>query len=417
MLPFSIRPDSARANLVWATSIQVIEKLAGYAVLAVLTRTLLPAEMGRMFLAATISGIAATVISFGSEHHLVRAVATDPQRALANLGEVLSMRLLNMAPVYALVNILFAFLQPQLSPVLLLVTGYDFLEELWYAFSAFFTGQKRLLYRLAIGAGLKVLTVLAVSLVAYRTRSLSLVLLTYLALDLGLLLVTYTVVRRDFGPPVLRLDWRRSLALMKVSLPFFAFNLLSIVHLRLDTLMVGFMLGVVQVAYYDLGMKLLEVARFLVRPLHSVFYPIFSELAARQRWKVLRRRALQVTLGAFLLGLVIAVGVQALAQFVIVLLFGAEYVASAAPTKVLFLSLPLVYLHFVLTTLANALHLERPSAWLLALSAALNLGLNLVVLPRYGIIGAAWTTLASQVVLTGAMLWLVASRLIGRKRA
>jgi len=416
MLPFSIRPDSARANLVWATTLQIVEKLAGYAVLAVLTRTLLPVEMGRMFLAATISGIAATVISFGSEHHLVRAVAAEPHRALTNLGEVLSMRLQNMLPVYAVVNLVFWFLQPELGPVLLLVTAYDFLEELWYAFSAFFTGQKRLLYRLAIGAVLKILTVFAVSIVAFVTRSLAPVLLTYMVLDAGLVAVTYLIVRRDFGPLLIGFDWKRSVALMRASLPFFLFNILTIIHLRLDTLMIGFMLGVVPVAYYDLGMKLLEVARFLVRPLHSVFYPIFTQLAARRRRNVLRRRALQLILGAFMLGLAIAVAMQFLADSVIVLLFGPDYAASAAPTKVLFLSLPLVYLHFVLTTLANSLRLERQSVWLLAVSAALNLGLNLVVLPRYGILGAAWATLASQAVLATSMVWLTARRLISLKR-
>jgi O-antigen/teichoic acid export membrane protein len=417
MLPFSIRPDSARANLVWATSIQVIEKLAGYAVLAALTRTLIPAELGRMFLAATISGIAATVVSFGTEHYLVRAVATEPHRALTNLGEVLSMRLQNMLPVYAAVNIVFWILQPELGMVLLLVTAYDFLEEVWYAFSAFFTGQKRIRYRLVIGGALKILTVLAVSGVAFVTRSLRPVLLTYVVLDAILLAVTYLVVRRDFGPLLLGFDWRRSLGLMKSSLPFFAFNILTIVHLRLDTLMIGFMLGVVQVAYYDLGMKMLEVARFLVRPLHSVFYPIFSDLAARRRRKVLRRRALQVILGSCLLGLAVAVGVQLWGDVAITLLFGRGYEASVAPTRVLFLSLPLIYLHFVLTTLANALHLERQSAWLLAMSAAINLGLNVVVLPRYGIIGAAWTTLASQTVLTFSMLWITAVRLINLRPA
>ena len=86
MLPFSIRPDSARANLVWATTLQLIEKLAGYAVLAVLTRTLLPEQMGSMFLAATISGIAGTAVTFGSGQHLVRAVATDRDRSLGGTG-------------------------------------------------------------------------------------------------------------------------------------------------------------------------------------------------------------------------------------------------------------------------------------------------------------------------------------------
>jgi O-antigen/teichoic acid export membrane protein len=417
MLPFSIRPDSARANLIWATGIQAIEKLAGYAVLAVLARTLLSADLGSMFLAATISGIAATLVAFGSEHHLVRAVATQPQKSLLNLGDVLAMRLQNMVPVYLVMNLLFWILQPQLAPVLALVSAYDFLEEIWYAFSAFFAGEKKLRYRLIIGAAFKVLTVLAVSAVALFTRSLGPVLWTYIVVDAGLVVATYAVVTRDFGRPAIRFGWRRGLELMQAALPFFAYNILMIVHLRLDTLMIGFMLGVVQVAYYDLGMRLLEAARFIVRPLHSVFYPIFSELAARRRWKVLRRRSVQVVLGSFVLGLAAAVAMQVFGRNVIVLLFGSDYDVSAAPTKILFLSLPFVYLHFVLTSLANALHLERQSAWLLAVATALNLGLNVVILPHFGIIGAAWTTFASQAVLAACMTWLTASRLARARRA
>jgi O-antigen/teichoic acid export membrane protein len=411
MLPFSIKVDSAPANLAWATSVQVIEKLAGYAVIAVLTRTLLPQEMGKMFFAATVAGIAATAVAFGSEHHLIRAVAAQPHRALENLAEVLSLRLQNLAIVYVAANLLFWLLDPALAPVLLLISAYAFVEELFNAFSAFFTGQKRLIYRLVITSALKILTVGAVSLVAYLTRALQPILLTYLVLDLLLVAVTYLVVRRDFGPVHLSLNWRRSLGLMRASLPFFLFNILTIVHLRLGTLMVGFLLSLVQVAFYDLGLKLLEVARFAIRPVYSVSYPILSGMAAKHRVQKLRVRSLQLVAGAFAVGILITLGMELLGSRAIVLLFGAAYAESVTPARILFLSMPFVYVHFVLTMLANALHMEKHSALLLALSVALNLGLNIYVIPRYGIIGAAWITLASQGLLTVALLWVTAARL------
>jgi O-antigen/teichoic acid export membrane protein len=69
----------------------VIEKLAGYAIIAVLTRTLLPVDVGKPFFATTVAGIAATAVSFGTSHHLIRAVAAAPDAALQNLSDVLSM--------------------------------------------------------------------------------------------------------------------------------------------------------------------------------------------------------------------------------------------------------------------------------------------------------------------------------------
>jgi O-antigen/teichoic acid export membrane protein len=237
------------------------------------------------------------------------------------------------------------------------------------------------------------------------------VLLTYLLADMGLVIGTYLLVRRDFGPIPLRFGWRQSLDLMRVSAPFFLFNILTIVHLRLDTLMVGLLLNLTQVAYYDLGMKMLEVARFVIRPFNSVFYPIFSEMAAQQRWRPLRLQALGLTAAAFVSGVAATLGMYWFGSALIVLLFGQGYEASVAPAKILFLSMPLIYVHFVLTILANALHQERLSAWLLGMSALLNLALNVYVIPRFGILGAAWTTLASQAFLTISMAWLIASRL------
>jgi len=368
-----------------------------------------------MFLAATISGIAATAVTFGSTQHLVRTVATEREKSLAALGEVLSLCIQNTLIVYAVVNAAFRIIQPELSPVLLLVTGYDFLDQIWYAFSAFFTGHRRIRYRLAIGAIFKAVLVAAVAAAAYATRALEPVLLTYIAVEAGLLATAALAVRRLFGRIPIRFDRATSLRQMSASLPFFAFNILTILHMRLDTLMVGFMLGVVQVAYYDLGVKLLEVARFVVRPLHSVFYPIFSDLAARRRRKVLRRRAQQLIVGALALGVLGSAAMLVLADEAIAILFGRQYEASAAPARVLFLALPFVLVHYVLTTLANAIHLERLSAWLLAGSTVLNLALNVFIIPRYGIMGAAWTTVVSQLVLATSLLLVTVKRLAGRE--
>ncbi len=412
MLSLRNRFDSTRANLVWATAIQVIEKFAGYLVIAVLTRTLTTVEIGEIFFASTISGIAATVLSFGTEHHLMRGVAEQPARAVQNLGEVLALRLQNMVLVYGVVNLACWVLDPSLAPVLMLVTAYDFLEEIYFAFSQFFAGTKQLIYRLVIQGIVELLTLAAVSAVAYLTASVYAVLATYLVVDIGLVVGTYLVVRRDFGAIPLRWDWQKNIGLMRLYLPFFIFNILTLVHLRLDTLMVGILLNLVQVAYYDLGMQMLEVARFVIRPFNSVFYPLFSEMAAQGRWSELRRRAVQLTGAALILGLLASIGMLVLGGPVIVFLFGASYEPSVAPTRILFLSTPFIYMHFILTILANALHLERQSAWLLAGSALLNFALNLFVIPRYGIIGAAWTTLASQLVLALSILWLTASRLL-----
>jgi O-antigen/teichoic acid export membrane protein len=408
----SIKLDGTRANLVWAASIQLIEKLTGYLVIVVLTRTLARAEVGAMFFTATISGLAATFVSFGADTYLVRAIALEPDKALAHLSGVLSLRLRSAALVFILLNAGGWLIWPELGPVLLLVSAYDFLEEIYACFSAFFIGQRKVLFRLATGGLFKVLTLAAVFGAATLTHSLLPVLLSYFLVNSMLVLVTIAVIRRRFGPISLAQPAGRDRELMRLSAPFFLLNFLTLVHIRLDTLMVGVLLNLVQVAYYDLGIKLLEVTRVILRPLNMVSYPILSEMAARGDRSRLRLRAAQLIAGAFTLGLLPAAGMQFLGSGVILWLFGPGYSESIAPARILFLCVPFFYMTFVLTFLANALHLEKGSAWLLAASVAMNLALNIVVIPARGISGAAWTTLVSQAFLALAMLWMVGARLV-----
>ena len=408
-LPFTLTPN--RANLIWAASIQVVEKLTGYLILLVLTRYLDKTELGSMFFAATISGLCATLINFGTDTHLIRAVAAEPQRALDQLAINLSTRLRNSGIVYIVLNVAVYTIRPELSPVMLFVSAYDFVEEIYFCFAAFFAGQKRIFLRLLTGGTYKLITLVAVSVVAVLTQSLQLVLFSYLLLDILLVMTTYVVVRRIFGGIRLDFDWRSSLDLMNRSLPFFLRNFLNLAHMQLDTFMVGVFLNLEQVANYNLGIRLLESTRVLVRPLYMAAYPIFSEMVAQEKWEQLRRRSLQAAGIVLSAGILLALSMQVIASKLIVTLFGVNFRESVAPAQILFLSVPFVFLEYLLSFVANALHLERKSAWLLAASVVLNVAINLYAIPNYGVLGAAWTTLITQALLAAGMVWLVYRRL------
>ncbi len=404
--------NSTKANVIWATAIQILEKLTGYLVLVVLTRYLLKADLGLMFFAATVSGLGAILLNFGTDTHLIRAVASEPDQSMQHMSQVLSTRLTNVFVGYVLINLVFLLLRPTFSPVLLLVTAYDFLDEIYFCFSAFFIGEKRIIYRLLTGTTFKFLTLAVVSVVAILTRSLFAVLACYILVNLTNVLLAFAFVRRKYGPLQLHVDWRRSLNLMKISAPFFLLNFLTEVHMRFDTVMVGLFLDLKQVANYELGIKLMEVARVVVRPISMVFFPVFSEMVVRVRWHSLRLRFMQVLVGVVGIGFLLAIGMQLFGDRAIRLLFGSNYQDSVLPARVLFLSIPLLYINYTSNIVANAMRLEKKTAILLAVSVIMNIGLNILAIPTFGIIGAAWVTVITQLFLAITMLALVSYHLI-----
>nr|WP_281421361.1 polysaccharide biosynthesis C-terminal domain-containing protein [Hymenobacter profundi] len=78
--------------------------------------------------------------------------------------------------------------------------------------------------------------------------------------------------------------------------------------------------------------------------------------------------------------------------------------------KLLFLNV-LVHAFFAIySTLLTSTGHERPVSWLVAGSIVLNIGLNLLLLPRYGALAAAADTLLCAVFVSGGYVWLVARR-------
>jgi O-antigen/teichoic acid export membrane protein len=104
-------------------------------------------------------------------------------------------------------------------------------------------------------------------------------------------------------------------------------------------------------------------------------------------------------------GLAIIVGGAGyvLATPLLVLLFGADYAAATPAFRILCLGLPIVFVIWILHATAISVDRERLLARTALVGLAVNVGLNLFVIPRYGGSGAALATVVGELV-SAAML-------------
>jgi len=107
------------------------------------------------------------------------------------------------------------------------------------------------------------------------------------------------------------------------------------------------------------------------------------------------------------------------ADAVVPLVFGSGYAGGAPAFRILLLAYPLMSLNHALTCQLIGWHGHRAYAASCAATLLFNVAANAVLLPAYGILGAAWTTVATEVVITlGSIGALIprsarAARLIG----
>ena len=393
-----------REDLLLSFSSQFFYKAVGYVILAVLARYLAKEEFGGFLFAASFAGVAVLFTEFGSGNYLVRAVATDRTRALEHFGAILSTRLPLLVAYIAVVNGIAAMVKPQLLTVIVITSIYIGLKDLYASFSSLFVGLKRVRYTVAVYGTGQVVLLASVLLVVLRNGGLTGILGAYVVWTVVLVGLASTTARLRIGR--IRLRWRPAVSAMVIrkSVPLFALIVLTLLHFKADTIMLGFMRPLATVATYEAAAKLLEASQFAVRPMTLIFFPICVELAARHQWPRLRHIFGSMLLATGGVGVGIAIAVIAAAGVVIPTVFGSGFDESIGVLRVIYLSVPVLYITIVGTFLATSIHLERLSIYAMLSGLGINIVLNWLLIPSFGALGAAWASVISQSLIAIAVM-------------
>ena len=393
-----------RRDLLIAFASQFVFKILGFAVLALMARRLSQAEYGKLMFALTLCGVSVLITDLGASTDLARRVATAPDEARRRLETVLSARLPLLAAYLVLLCAWVAATKPDVLAVAAAIAVFSVLKDVYRTYSSVFLGLHRVGYTVAaFGTSL---LVLATTVAAGAMAGAGLAWMTGAHVLSGAVLlgVAAGITRRRIGPIRVRWGWGLMRDVFGGSIWLFALSLAGVVHFAADTLMLGYLQPYEQVARYEAAAKLLEASQFMVRPLTLILLPVCATLASRQQWDDLRRLMHKMFGGMAVLGLAAWGFVALLSGPIIRIVYTAAYDDSAEVLRVLYLSVPGLYIATVGMLLASSTMREKRAVFIMALGVVINVALNLVAIPRYGALGAAWVTVGSQ---TFVGVWLI----------
>ena len=225
------------------------------------------------------------------------------------------------------------------------------------------------------------------------------------ALFLGLL-------RRLVGPLPHR--WPQRLPagqLLRGAVPFAFIALLYGINERLDMVLLERLSSAREAGYYAGAYRWLDALMMYAWTVLPLFFARFAHAAERPREL---RQLLWFGQRIVAVPLLLAVAFVLFRGEVLFWQFSGsdarELTRMTLCLKVLFLNV-LVHAFFAIySTLLTSTRQQRAVSWLVGLSIALNVGLNLLLLPRYGAVAAAANTLACVLLVSGGYVWLVARR-------
>lgn len=200
-------------------------------------------------------------------------------------------------------------------------------------------------------------------------------------------------------PPVVSHEW----AQYRPVLAFLIIDVSTTIYFRIDVILLDRLdVAAAEIGQYSLAYKVLEGIALLMTPVAQIF---FREM--RLSWLSGQRLTNQVVL--FLGASALLAGLLTLVTFlfgegVVVSLLGESYRGMGQVLPWLMLSLCFVLPNAFLTQLALATEREWFYAGAAMLAAGVNIALNMMLIPGYGIFGATWATIVTEGVLMLALL-------------
>jgi O-antigen/teichoic acid export membrane protein len=391
----------------------LIGSLSNAALIVLLTRVFMtPEEFGELNFVLSAVGVLAILATLGLPKSAARYVTefseTDPEQVphvvrrsvvyLAALVGLVSVGTLVLGrPIANLVGV------PSLVPYLTVAAMYAGVRAFSSYFGALFQGFNRVTW----SATMRVITSVSqlgfvVALVALGFGVVG-ALYGYVAgLLVSTVVGTYVVYTRFYADydradqPAERLSRR----LLEYSIPLTATRGANVLDKKVDTLLVGALINMTAVGYYTLAK---QVSNFVAMPAASFGFTISPALGEQKSKENVERasRLYEQSLEYVLLAYVPAVvGLALVAEPMVRYIFGTDYLGAVPVVQ--------VFGGFILVNAVNKITSDgldylgraRSRAIVKTATSVSNFGLNLVLIPLMGVVGAAIATVFTYTVYT-----------------
>ncbi|OGH67785.1 MAG: hypothetical protein A3C15_02925 [Candidatus Magasanikbacteria bacterium RIFCSPHIGHO2_02_FULL_50_9b] len=401
------------------TAIQIIGKVVstalGIATIAIVTRALLPEGFGqytKVITFLTFFGIVADLGLTLITAQMISERGADEPRIVRN---IFTFRTLTALVLFGL------------APVVVWFTPYDAIVKLGITLTAcsfFFVSlqqtlvgifQKHLVMHypvIAENIG-RVALVGVTAFAAWRGENLLWYLGAVVVGNFANFLATLWFARRYVA---ISFAWDRAIIrdMCHRAMPIAISIVFNLIYLKADMLILTFVRGDAEVGLYGAAYRVIDILMMVPVMLMGVILPI-----ATRSWSegdgARVGRVLQKTFDAFVLyALPIICGGFIVGERVMTLVAGDNFAPAGAPLKILLLAFGAATVSTLFGHTIVALQKQRSVIWVYGVDAVLSLAAYLVVVPMFGMFGAAWATFGSEL-FAAIVLGVIVIRVIGRR--
>lgn len=186
--------------------------------------------------------------------------------------------------------------------------------------------------------------------------------------------------------------------IMRAAIPLGAVFIVNNLFFKIDTLILFAIKGAAAVGIYSVAYKVLEVTIFVGSYFASSLKPMLSKHidGDQEALRSVLRKAITIMIA---ISLPITIVGIVFAQEIIIFLSNADFASGSSALILLALSLPVIYLDALLGEVLVAKDARRLLINISIIVLTFNLVLNIIMIPIFSFMGAAFVTLISEILL------------------
>jgi PST family polysaccharide transporter len=391
------RPNLLRAlsNTGWLFGDKVLRMGIGLLVGVWVARYLGPEQFGLLNYAVALVALFGAIASAGLNGIVVRDLVNQPDTANETLGSSLALQLASGLVAFALAVLAIGFLRPDdpLARLVVAVLGFTLVFKASDVVRYWFEAQVQSRYVVWVENGVfLLLAAIKVGMILSEAPLMAFVWVSFAeALLVAVGLVTL-VARRGGQLRVWRIRARRVRTLLADSWPLILSGLAVMVFMRTDQIMLGQMLGDDAVGIYSAAVRISEVWYFIPMAIVASVFPSLMQIRDRSVFDKNFQRLFDLM---FVISFALALAIVVFANLIINVLYGSAYKDAAGILEIHAWVLVFAFMGVPSGRWYLYANLQNMALYRTLIGACLNILLNIILIPKYQLMGAAYATLAA----------------------
>lgn len=346
------------------------------------------------------TGIFSFIGDMGITQYMSREIARDREKALSLFWDVAALRLI-LAIITIIVTVVGAmnmgYDRDMIVAIAILSSTY-FIQAFLTPLEGIIGGYERLdILSIFAVLGQVIFFASATVFLLINPSFLWIVVASWVSLPVLTFISVWVVIRKNMKPPPFHLQPSRWFDLLRFGLPFAFIQVSLTFAFRFDTLILGIyftkdVVGLYNAAYTLTRSLLIFTSAFIIALVPTMAREHVNDPKAIEPWYFRSVRFIA------LIGLPLAVGGMVLSDKLIPYLYGNDFEPAILAFAILIWDTPLLMYTSICGNFTTAMKNEKKAAYFYGCEAIFNIFMNLLLIPRYGLLAASVVTVATEIV-------------------